>query len=111
MSYGDSYTETQDNIHGTLIKTCAPYEPQSIWRKDPTRVYYPAPVYLLGSRLPSADVRLIKQREKLTINTGQDVRFALHLHIWSRHRHGYLTGLPGCTTATVRRLAMRKPLF
>ena len=111
MSYGDSYTETQDNSHSTLIKTHAPSDLQSIWRKAPTRVFFLAPVNLLGSRLPSADVRLIKQQEKLTINTGQDVRFALHLHIWSRHRHGYLTGLPGCTTATVRQLAMRKPLF
>ncbi len=111
MAYGDSYTETQDNMHSTLIKTRAPSDLQSIWRKAPSRVLLFAPVYLLGSRLPSADVLLIKQREKLNINTGQDVRFALHLHIWSRHRHGYLTGLPGCTTATVRQLAMRKPLF
>ena len=73
--------------------------------------HYFAPLYLLGSRLPSTDVLLIKQQEKLNINTGHDVRFALHLHIWSIQRHGYLTGLPGCTTATVRQLAMSKPLF
>ena len=111
MAYGDSYTESQDNIHRTLIKTHAPSELQLIWRKAPSRVLLFAPVYLLGSRLPSVDILLIKQREKLNINTEQDVRFALHLHTWFKHRHGYLTGLPGCTTATVRQLVMRKLLF
>ena len=81
MAYGDSYTESQDNIHSTLIKTRAPSDLESSWRKCLREFYYLTPVYLLGSRLPSADVLLIKQRGTLNTNTGQDVRFALHLHI------------------------------
>ena len=111
MAYGDSYIESQDKIRHTDKDTVHHLTCSAHGEKRLREFYYLAPIYLLGSRLPSADVLLIKQREKLNINTGQDVRFALHLHIWSRHRHGYLTGLPGCTTATVRQLAMRKPLF
>ena len=70
MVYGDGYSESQDNIHNTLIMTRVPFDLQSIWQKRLREFYCLAPVYLLGSRLPSADVRLIKQREKLTINTG-----------------------------------------
>ena len=81
MIYGDSYTESQDNIHSTLIKTRAASELQSIESEKCLReFYYLAPVYLLVSSLRSADVLLIKQREKIKINTGQDVRFALHLY-------------------------------
>ena len=52
MAYGDSYTETQDNIHSTLIKTRAPSDLQSIWRKAPTRVLLSCPG--LFARLPFA---------------------------------------------------------
>ena len=70
MAYGDSNTESQDNIHSTLIKTvhyltCSLHDEKRL-----REFYYLAPIYLLGSRLPFADVLLIKQREKLNINTG-----------------------------------------
>ena len=38
MAYGDPYTESQDNIHSILIKTRAPSDLQSMWRKVFSRV-------------------------------------------------------------------------